>query len=58
MQAKFTDLRRLRKVGSGTLLGASGEYSDFQYIMDLLDEIVSQAANFFAYIPALLHIIH
>ena len=38
--AKFTDLRRLRAVGKSTLIGASGEYSDFQHIMDLLSEIV------------------
>ena len=38
--AKFTDLRRLRAVGKSTLIGASGEYSDFQHIMDLLTEIV------------------
>jgi 20S proteasome subunit beta 7 len=38
--AKFTDLTRLRSVGRSTLIGASGEYSDFQYIMDLLEELV------------------
>jgi hypothetical protein len=27
-------------VGAHTLLAASGEYSDFQYIMDLLQELV------------------
>lgn len=38
--AKFTDLCRLRAVGKSTLIGASGEYSDFQHIMDLLGELV------------------
>ena len=32
--------RRIRRVGAHTLLAASGEYSDFQYIMDLLQELV------------------
>jgi hypothetical protein len=45
--AKFTDLCRLRAVGQFTLLGASGEYSDFQYIMDLLDELVRWAGRAF-----------
>ena len=38
--ARFTDLRRIRRVGDYTLIAASGEYSDFQYIMDLLQGIV------------------
>ena len=38
--ARFTELRRIRRVGETTLVGASGEYSDFQYIMDLLQELV------------------
>lgn len=36
---RFTDLRRLRKCGDNTIVGASGEYSDFQYIMELLDQL-------------------
>ena len=28
--ARFTDLRRIRRVGDFTLIAASGEYSDFQ----------------------------
>ena len=31
--ARFKDLRRIRAVGSSTLIGASGEYSDFQHIV-------------------------
>lgn len=36
--ARYTDLRRVRRVGDYTLVGASGEYSDFQYIMDTLHD--------------------
>ena len=35
---KFTNVPRLHKVGVNTVIGASGEYSDFQYISDHLDE--------------------
>jgi len=38
-QARFKDVCRLKKVGKYTLLGASGELSDFQYIGDMLDEL-------------------
>jgi hypothetical protein len=38
--ARFTNLRRIRRVGDYTLVAGSGEYSDFQYIMDLLHELV------------------
>lgn len=38
-QARFKDVCRLKKVGKYTLLGASGELSDFQYMGDLLDEL-------------------
>lgn len=38
--ARYPDARRLRRVGDYTLLGASGEYSDFQYIMDTMHEVV------------------
>merc|ERR1712238_587836 len=34
--AKYKDARRLVPVNSNTLLGGSGEYSDFQAIIDLL----------------------
>lgn len=36
--ARFKDLRRIRAVGSSTLIGASGEYSDFQHIVKMLDD--------------------
>lgn len=38
--ARFKDLRRVRTVGEYTLVGAGGEYSDFQYIMDFLQRQV------------------
>jgi len=38
-QARYKDVCRMKKVGDYTLLGASGEYSDFQYIGKLLDEL-------------------
>lgn len=40
--ARFTDLRRIKTVGNSTLVGASGEYSDFQYISDLLDSLETE----------------
>lgn len=39
--ARYTELRRIRRVGDYTMVAASGEYSDFQYIMDNLSELVS-----------------
>ena len=36
---RFTDLRRLRKCGDNTIVGAGGEYSDFQHIMELLEDL-------------------
>ena len=36
--ARFKDLRRIRAVGDYTLLGAGGEYSDFQHIIDVLGQ--------------------
>ena len=35
--ARFKDVRRIRQVGSTTLIGGSGEYSDFQSVMEMLD---------------------
>ena len=36
---RFTDLERLYKTGDNTIVGAGGEYSDFQYIKELLEEL-------------------
>eukprot|EP01138_Halocafeteria_seosinensis_P002550 gb/GECG01002608.1/.p1 GENE.gb/GECG01002608.1/~~gb/GECG01002608.1/.p1 ORF type:complete len:233 (+),score=23.93 gb/GECG01002608.1/:1-699(+) len=36
--ARFTNLDRIRQFGSYTLIGASGEFSDFQLLSDILEE--------------------
>jgi len=36
--SRFTDLKRIVEVGDNALLGAGGEYSDFQYIQQLLND--------------------
>jgi len=38
-QARYKNICRMKKVGQYTLLGASGEMSDFQYLSDMLDEM-------------------
>ena len=38
--ARFRDVQRLHAVGNHTVLGASGDMSDFQYIRSLLDDLV------------------
>ncbi len=43
--ARYTDLRRLRAVGAHCVVGAGGEYSDFQKIMDMLGEEVTREAE-------------
>jgi len=40
--ARFRDAERLRKLGDHTLIGGTGDYSDFQYIMKTLDELVTE----------------
>jgi len=40
--ARFKDINRIIKVGKYTLIGGTGEYSDFQYIEDLLDEMTTE----------------
>jgi 20S proteasome subunit beta 7 len=37
--ARFKDVQRLQPVGDYTVIGASGDMSDFQYIQRLLDDI-------------------
>jgi len=37
--ARYKDVRRLQKVGDNTLIGASGEMSDFQSIMEMLENM-------------------
>jgi len=38
--ARFKDIQRLHKVGEYTVLAASGDMSDFQYIQSLLDDLM------------------
>jgi len=38
-QARYKNECRMKKVGDFSLLGASGEFSDFQYVGDMLDEL-------------------
>ena len=40
--ARFRSIERIKKIGSNTIVGASGEYSDFQYITDLLEQLVDR----------------
>ncbi|KAA0168873.1 hypothetical protein FNF31_00034 [Cafeteria roenbergensis] len=37
--ARFPDVQRLRQVSDGVIIGASGEMSDFDFAMRLLDEL-------------------
>lgn len=64
--AKFTGVTKFRKVGQSTVIGASGEFSDFQYIGDALDEVADREwaqgdgvamtpKNWSAYLTRLLH---
>lgn len=40
--ARFKDLERMRKIGAWTVLGASGEYSDFQFILTELQKLIDR----------------
>ena len=39
--ARYKDVRRIRPLGQCTLLGGSGEYSDFQYLVDQFESLVA-----------------
>lgn len=43
--ARYKDVRRLKQVGENTLIGASGEISDFQTIMEMLDSMNQSDIN-------------
>ncbi|KAI8819653.1 nucleophile aminohydrolase [Fimicolochytrium jonesii] len=43
--ARFRDVERLIKAGNTTIIGASGDISDFQYITHLLEKILIKEAN-------------
>jgi len=38
--ARFRDVRRMHSLGKYTLIGATGEYSDYQYLLKLLDDLI------------------
>lgn len=38
--ARFKNIQRLHAVGTSTIIGASGDMSDFQYIQSMLNEVV------------------
>jgi 20S proteasome subunit beta 7 len=40
--ARFMNIERLKTVGEYTIIGASGEISDFQYIMHMLHELIDE----------------
>jgi 20S proteasome subunit beta 7 len=40
--ARFRDVRRIQPLGKYTIIGGTGEYSDFQYIIKILEELVNE----------------
>lgn len=38
--ARFKDVQRLHEVGKHTVIGAGGDMSDFQYLQDVLNELL------------------
>eukprot|EP00954_Amorphochlora_amoebiformis_P001635 128587-Amorphochlora_amoeboformis.AAC.1 len=40
--ARYKSVQRICKVNETTLIGASGEYSDFQYLKDLVEELTDE----------------
>jgi 20S proteasome subunit beta 7 len=43
--ARYNDMKRIQKVGKNTLIGASGEMSDFQSIMNILEGMDREDMN-------------
>jgi 20S proteasome subunit beta 7 len=43
--ARYNDVRRIQKVGASTLIAASGEISDFQAVLDILDGMNREDIN-------------
>lgn len=43
--ARFKDVKRIKQVGEQTIVGAGGEFSDFQAISDMLDDVVQEDKN-------------
>jgi len=40
--ARFRDLQRVHKISKDCVISASGEYSDFQYVLRMLDELITE----------------
>jgi len=40
--ARFFKLERMKTIGDHTVIGAGGDYSDFQYIAKMLDELINE----------------
>jgi len=40
--ARYKSVQRIEKVNDGAIVGASGEFSDFQYIKDLLEDLTDE----------------
>jgi 20S proteasome subunit beta 7 len=45
--ARFRDVERLHKVADFTVIGASGDISDFQYVKHLLDSQMYELEYFY-----------
>jgi 20S proteasome subunit beta 7 len=43
--ARYRDARRLRRIGESTVLGGSGEYSDLQAIVEMLEDLDQEDRN-------------
>ncbi|PWN52937.1 proteasome endopeptidase complex, beta subunit [Violaceomyces palustris] len=43
--ARFMDIKRIEKVGENTILGASGDMSDWQYVQHTLDKLMLREQN-------------
>ncbi len=43
--ARFKDMRRLHRIGENTLIGGAGEMSDFQSVLEMLDNIHQADVN-------------
>lgn len=43
--ARFRNVERMIKVGNSTVIGASGDYSDFQYITHLMNKLMIEEYN-------------
>jgi 20S proteasome subunit beta 7 len=44
--ARYKDVRRIRQVGPSTIIGATGEYSDFQSIVEMMDGLHQSDINY------------